>query len=144
MNLINKITINDDIVYHYPWLDTTKIYIYLEKNIQTDKTFKVFILSLICFKLKKMYDLKVKSEYEQDYLFILLDGFTDYSKTKKYLINMCEYFINKRLSFKKEDSDMKKYYDINYDRILTFFKELKKFIIDENIKYYYQAVDGFN
>lgn len=145
MKYINKIMISGKEVYHYEWLNSTDIcFTLINNDIINSKFFKKIIYSIISNKIRKKLIIKTEySEYSSCFK-IICNGFADNSKITMLLEEVCDYYINNKIMFSENSKKAEEFYLENYLVFKEFLEEIKEYIKNKKITYYYQAVDGFN
>ena len=145
MKYIKNITISSDEVYHYEWLNSTDFCITLLKNeITKQQQFLTLMTALFVVYFKKIKNYKVKFFVGEDYIKIDCSGIADNSLITKCLIEACDYFLVKELTFKDSIESTRDYYFKHISDIHEFLNEIKEFIAAKKQKYYSRFVDGFN
>lgn len=145
MKYIERIIISSDEVLHYPWLDYTDITIYLNKcdNVN-NSNFKKIIYLLLSNRIKRPLNVSSKIIDYGTSLTIRINDIANNSKITELLSKSCDNLINNKVKFSENSPMAEKVYNDNYSLIIDFLKEVKQFIIEKEIKYYSQSVDGFN
>ena len=145
MKYINKIIISADEVYHYEWLNSTDICFTLVNNdIINSKLFKKIIYFIISNKISKKLISKTEYNEHSSGFSIRCKGFADNSKITMLLEEVCDYYINNKITFSKNSKKAEEFYLENYLAFKEFLEEIKEYIKNKKITYYYQSVDGFN
>ena len=144
MNYIEKIYIKSDEVYHYPWLNQTDINITLTKEFINNEKFKNYSIALLIASFKKVVNIKPDFIIGVNDLTLKFCEIADNDKITMYLEKVCDYIIAGEYNFKQPKSEVSLYIEENKETIIELFKEIKHFITQKEIKYYAQAVDGFN
>lgn len=145
MKYIKKIIVTVDEVYHYSWLDSTDIGFYLENNaVINTEFFQKFISGLITSKIRKK--LSINTDYSKGTagFMIRCKEIADDEKIILLLEEACDYFINNKIVFEEKYKIIEEFYLKNYLVIKEFLEEIKEFIKNKEITYYYHSVDGFD
>ena len=139
--MIEKIVVTRDEVMHYPWLDTTWVYVYYTQDeVTKNPLFPRMWTAVLRHGIRETTGKDFKDmTVEGSYLFIKYDS----NDIIPILKTACDWLL-KNVQVKDPTNPKSKFFLDHKDVYFAFLSETKTILEEKKYIYYFQRVDGMN
>ena len=139
--MVEKIVVTRDEVIHFPWLDTSWVYVYFtQDDVTKHPFFSRMLIAALRHGIRETTGQDFKDmTVEENYLFVKYNS----NDIIPILKNACDWLV-KNVQVKDPTNPKSKFFLDHKDLYLAFLSETKTILEEKKYIYYFQRVDGMN